>query len=157
MRRPGGTRNDCAISGRRGGQNGSAGISPSGRRARPPETATSLRASAVARTICAKCAENPWRTACSRSGRMEPVQQRRSFLGVLVGSISAVVGAMMAVPLFRFTAWPMFHKGGGTDWFALGPVDSYKGDLPVRAEIEVRKVDGWRVSTAKQTVYVTRA
>lgn len=88
---------------------------------------------------------------------MEPVQQRRSFLGVLVGSISAVVGAMMAVPLFRFTAWPMFHKGGGTDWFALGPVDSYKGDLPVRAEIEVRKVDGWRVSTAKQTVYVTRA
>ena len=88
---------------------------------------------------------------------MEPVQQRRSFLGVLVGSISAVVGAMMAVPLFRFTAWPMFHKGGGADWFALGPVDSFKSELPVRAEIEVRKVDGWRVSTAKQTVYVTRA
>ena len=88
---------------------------------------------------------------------MEPVQKRRSFLGVLVGSISAVVGAMMAVPLFRFTAWPMFHKGGSADWFALGPADSFKGELPVRAEIEVRKVDGWRVSTAKQTVYVVRA
>lgn len=76
---------------------------------------------------------------------------------MLVGSISAVVGALMVVPLGRFTTWPMFHRGGGADWFALGPADKFTGELPVRAEIEVRKVDGWRVSTAKQTVYVTRA
>ncbi len=84
------------------------------------------------------------------------VVKRRSFLGMLVGSISAFVGGLMAVPLFRFAAWPMFHRGGAADWFALGPADSFKGDSPVRAEIDVRKTDGWRVSTAKQTVYVTR-
>ncbi|MGZ3441034.1 MAG: Rieske 2Fe-2S domain-containing protein, partial [Polyangia bacterium] len=85
------------------------------------------------------------------------VLKRRSFLGTLVGGISAAVGAIMAVPLFRFAAWPMFHKGGGADWFALGKADAFSGDGPVRTEIEVRKTDGWRVSTAKQTVYVTRA
>ena len=82
--------------------------------------------------------------------------KRRSFFGMLVGSISGAVGALMVVPLFRFSSWPMFQKRGAADWFALGPVDSFKSATPVRAEIEVRKLDGWRVSTAKQTVYVTR-
>ena len=36
--------------------------------------------------------------------------KRRSFLGLLVGGISAVVGALMAVPLGRFAAWPMFRR-----------------------------------------------
>jgi menaquinol-cytochrome c reductase iron-sulfur subunit len=83
--------------------------------------------------------------------------KRRSFLGTLVGSISAVVGAIMAVPLIRFASWPVFHGGGAADWFALGPADKFTSDTPVRAEVEVRKQDGWRVSVAKQTVYVTRA
>jgi menaquinol-cytochrome c reductase iron-sulfur subunit len=83
--------------------------------------------------------------------------KRRSFLGSLVGSISAVVGVIMAVPLIRFASWPVFHGGGSADWFALGPTDKFASETPVRAEVEVRKQDGWRVSTAKQTVYVTRA
>ena len=87
---------------------------------------------------------------------MEAIK-RRSFFGMLIGSISAAVGTIMVVPLFRFSSWPMFQKRGAADWFALGPVDSFKSATPVRAEIEVRKLDGWRVSTAKQTVYVTRA
>jgi menaquinol-cytochrome c reductase iron-sulfur subunit len=74
----------------------------------------------------------------------------------LVASISGVVGALMVVPLFRFSAWPMFHRSGSADWFALGPADKFDGNTPARVEIEVRKVDGWRVSTAKQTIYVTR-
>jgi len=45
---------------------------------------------------------------------------RRSFFGVLVGSISAVVGALMAVPLVRFVLDPVLRGGGGADWYALG-------------------------------------
>ena len=81
---------------------------------------------------------------------------RRSFLGVLVGSISAVVGAVMAIPLIRLAAYPMTHGGGEADWFPLGKADSFTGDAPIRADVEVRKRDGWRVTTAKQTVWVTR-
>ncbi|MGH9315907.1 MAG: ubiquinol-cytochrome c reductase iron-sulfur subunit [Thermoanaerobaculia bacterium] len=81
---------------------------------------------------------------------------RRSFFGILVGSISAVVGALMAIPLARFALHPLFHPGGGADWYPLGAPEDFSGADPVRAEVEVRKVDGWRASVVKQTVWVTR-
>jgi len=82
---------------------------------------------------------------------------RRSFFGVLVGSISAVVAAMMAVPLVRFALHPVLHGGGAADWFALGsPEDFAAAAEPVRTEVSFRRVDGWRATTVKQTVWVTR-
>jgi menaquinol-cytochrome c reductase iron-sulfur subunit len=81
---------------------------------------------------------------------------RRSFFGTLVGAISAVVGALMAIPLMRFAAYPVFHGGGEADWFPLGKPEGFTGPDPIRAEIEVRKQDGWRVSTSKQTVWIAR-
>jgi menaquinol-cytochrome c reductase iron-sulfur subunit len=88
----------------------------------------------------------------------EPVESttRRSFFGTLVGAISAVVGALMAIPLIRFAAYPVFHGGGGADWFPVGKPDNFTGAEPIRAVVEVRKQDGWRVSTTKQTVWITR-
>jgi menaquinol-cytochrome c reductase iron-sulfur subunit len=83
---------------------------------------------------------------------------RRSFFGVLVGSISAVVGALMAVPLVRFALDPVLRSGGGVDWFALGGPEELAAAAakePVRAEVSFRRVDGWRATTVKQTVWVT--
>jgi nitrite reductase/ring-hydroxylating ferredoxin subunit len=81
---------------------------------------------------------------------------RRSFFGILVGAISTVVGAIMAIPLARFALHPLFHPGGGADWYPLGRLEDFSGGDPVRAEVEVHKVDGWRASVVKQTVWVTR-
>jgi Rieske Fe-S protein len=83
-------------------------------------------------------------------------QPRRSFLGVLVAAVSAVVAAFMAIPAVRFLFYPVLHAASGADWFALGKVDSFTGPLPIRAEVEIRKRDGWRVSTGRQTVWITR-
>lgn len=83
---------------------------------------------------------------------------RRSFFGVLVGSISAVVGALMAVPLVRFALDPVLRGGGAADWFALGTPEQLAAAAaaePVRAEVSFRRVDGWRATTVKQTVWVT--
>jgi menaquinol-cytochrome c reductase iron-sulfur subunit len=83
---------------------------------------------------------------------------RRSFFGVLVGSISAVVGLLMAVPLVRFALDPVLRGGGGADWFALGPTGELAAaaaTAPQRAEVSFRRVDGWRATTVKQTVWVT--
>jgi menaquinol-cytochrome c reductase iron-sulfur subunit len=86
-----------------------------------------------------------------------PPGTRRSFFGVLVGAISAVVGAMMAVPLVRFALHSVLHGGGGADWFALGSHEELAAaGGPVRAEVSFRRVDGWRATTVKQTVWVTR-
>ncbi len=81
---------------------------------------------------------------------------RRSFVGTLVAAISAVVGVLMAVPLLRFAAYPVTHGGGGADWFPIGSPDRFRGTEPIRAEVEVRKREGWRVSVARQAVWVTR-
>jgi len=84
---------------------------------------------------------------------------RRSFFGVLVGSISAVVGALMAVPLVRFALDPVLRGGGGADWYPLGSHQELAAATaaePVRAEVSFRRVDGWRATTVKQTVWVTR-
>jgi menaquinol-cytochrome c reductase iron-sulfur subunit len=83
---------------------------------------------------------------------------RRSFFGVLVGSISAVVGALMAVPLVRFALDPVLRGGGAADWFALGSPEELAtaaATEPVRAEVSFRRVAGWRATTGKQTVWVT--
>lgn len=85
------------------------------------------------------------------------VQPRRSFLGALVAAVSAVVAAFMAIPAVRFLLYPALHGASGADWFALGKADSFAGPLPIRAEVEIRKRDGWRVSTNRQTVWITRA
>jgi menaquinol-cytochrome c reductase iron-sulfur subunit len=88
------------------------------------------------------------------SGHQGP--SRRSFFGILVGSISAVVGALMAIPLARFALYPLFHPGGAADWYPLGTPEDFSGPDPVRSAVEVRKVEGWRASVVKQTVWVTR-
>jgi menaquinol-cytochrome c reductase iron-sulfur subunit len=85
-----------------------------------------------------------------------PELTRRSFFETLIGAVSVVVGAIMAVPLIRFALYPITHGGGGTDWFSLGALDDFKHGDPVRAEVMVQKRDGWRESTTKQTVWVTK-
>ncbi len=101
-------------------------------------------------------AEASTRQEAAAMGPLVP-STRRSFFGVLVGSISAVVGAMMALPLVRFALHPVFHPSGGADWFALGSPEEFRGATePVRAEVSFRRVDGWRATTVRQTVWVTR-
>lgn len=81
---------------------------------------------------------------------------RRSFFGILVAAVSAVVGAIMSIPVARFLLFPVFRSGEGAGWFSLGDPGRFSGTGPFRSEVEVRKVDGWRVSTVRRTVWVVR-
>lgn len=83
-------------------------------------------------------------------------QNRRSFFAVLVGSVSVVVGALMAIPALRFFLYPVLRAIGGTEWLSVGTPSSFVGPGPFRKEVEIRKVDGWRASTVKRTVWVVR-
>lgn len=81
---------------------------------------------------------------------------RRSFLGALVAAVSGVVAAFMAIPAVRFVFYPVLHGASGSDWSPVGRVDSLTGPLPIRADVDVRKRDGWRVTTTKQSIWITR-
>lgn len=81
---------------------------------------------------------------------------RRSFLTTLMAAIGAVLAPLMAIPLLRFATYPVFAPAGSADWYSLGSVDAFGGTAPIRADVTVRKRDGWRVTEAKQSVWVTR-
>jgi len=90
----------------------------------------------------------------SAEARLLPT--RRSFFAVLIGSISGVVGILMAVPVLRYLLYPVFRATGGVAWYSVGRADEFAGQGPFRKEVEVRRVDGWRALTSKRAVWVVR-
>src|ERR1043165_5607875 len=83
---------------------------------------------------------------------------RRSFLGVLLGFGSVVVGAALGVPLIRFALHPLLATTTKTDWSDIGPIDEF-GSLtaPLKKLITVEQRDGWRKIVSEKAVYVLPA
>jgi len=82
---------------------------------------------------------------------------RRSFLGVLLGLGTAGVGALLSVPLVRFTLHPILAKTTETAWSDLGAADEFAAlTSPVKRLITVEQRDGWRKMVSEKSVYVTQ-
>jgi menaquinol-cytochrome c reductase iron-sulfur subunit len=82
---------------------------------------------------------------------------RRSFLAVLIGLGTAVVGALLAVPLVRFALYPLFARTADTSLSDLGAIDSYSNlTEPVQKIVSVTQRDGWREVVSEKPVYVTK-
>lgn len=80
---------------------------------------------------------------------------RRSFLGVLLGFGTVVVGAALSVPLLRFALHPLLTTTTKTDWSDVGKVDELKSlTAPVKKLITVEQRDGWRKIASEKAVYV---
>jgi menaquinol-cytochrome c reductase iron-sulfur subunit len=82
---------------------------------------------------------------------------RRSYIGWLTGLCTAGVSAVLAVPLIRFSLYPLRAKTTEVKWSDVGPV----GDLaslttPVQRSLTVEQVDGWRKAISEKVVYVTK-
>jgi menaquinol-cytochrome c reductase iron-sulfur subunit len=82
---------------------------------------------------------------------------RRSYIGWLMGLCTAGVSAVLAVPLIRFSLYPLRAKTTEVKWSDVGPV----GDLaplttPVQRSLTVEEVDGWRKAVSEKVVYVTK-
>jgi menaquinol-cytochrome c reductase iron-sulfur subunit len=80
---------------------------------------------------------------------------RRSFLGVLIGFGSAVVGAALAVPVIRFALHPLLSKTTERAWSDVGKADEFASlSAPVKKLITVEQRDGWRKIVSDKAVYV---
>lgn len=83
---------------------------------------------------------------------------RRSYLGWLIGLCTAGVGAVLAVPLIRFSLYPLRVQTTQVKWSDAGPASDFGAlSAPVRRSITVEQVDGWRKSAAERVVYVTKS
>jgi len=82
---------------------------------------------------------------------------RRSFLGVLLGVGSFFVGALLAVPLFRFALFPLLRRTTEIKASPLGDVTSFSSLTdPVMRTIQIEQVDGWRKAVSEKAVYITK-
>jgi menaquinol-cytochrome c reductase iron-sulfur subunit len=93
----------------------------------------------------------------SADAKPESRSRRAILTAIVVGAVTTAAGALMAAPAVRFVVYPLMHPTSGADWFPLGKLDSFQELAPIRAEVDVRKRDGWRVTTTRQTVWVTRS
>ena len=82
---------------------------------------------------------------------------RRSFLAGLLGTGSAMVGALLAVPLIRFTLHPVLATTTQKSWSDVGRVDELQSlDAPVKKLVTMEQLDGWRKIVLEKPVYVSK-
>ncbi|MGA2813197.1 MAG: ubiquinol-cytochrome c reductase iron-sulfur subunit [Candidatus Acidiferrum sp.] len=85
-----------------------------------------------------------------------PIRSRRSFLGVLLGVGSALIGGLLAVPLIRFAIFPLIRRTTDVKNSPLGPLSDFSSlPEPVMRTIQIESVDGWRKAISEKAVYVT--
>src|SRR5450755_2931559 len=95
--------------------------------------------------------------ATGREADGSPVRSRRSFFGVLLAVGSALIGALLAVPLLRFALFPLIRPTTDLKNSPLGPLADFSSiSEPLMRTIQIEQVDGWRKAISEKAVYVTK-
>jgi len=80
---------------------------------------------------------------------------RRSFVGVLLGFGTVVMGAALSVPLIRFALHPLLSTTNETGWSDVGKMDEFASlTAPMKKLITVEQRDGWRKIISEKAIYV---
>jgi menaquinol-cytochrome c reductase iron-sulfur subunit len=86
--------------------------------------------------------------------RDEPIS-RRSFLGVLLGFGTVVMGAALSVPLIRFALHPLLAKTTDIGWSDVGKIDEFASlTAPMKKLVRVEQLDAWRKIISEKAIYV---
>ena len=84
-------------------------------------------------------------------------ETRRSFLSGLLAVGSATVGALLAIPLVRFTLHPLLARTTEKSWSEIGKVDDFQNlDAPIKKLVTIEQRDGWRKTVLEKPVYVSK-
>jgi menaquinol-cytochrome c reductase iron-sulfur subunit len=95
--------------------------------------------------------------ALHRHGPDHEPANRRSFLAGLLAAGSAAVGALLAVPLVRFTLHPVLARTTEKSWSDVGSVDEFQSlGTPVKKPVTIEQRDGWRKTVTEKPVYVSK-
>jgi menaquinol-cytochrome c reductase iron-sulfur subunit len=84
-------------------------------------------------------------------------ENRRSFLGALLGVGSVFVGALLSVPLIRFALFPLIRRTTELKSAPVGAVSEFASlSEPAMRIIQIEQVDGWRKMISEKAVYITK-
>ena len=80
---------------------------------------------------------------------------RRSYIMALFALTGTVAGALLAVPLFRFAAFPLRKDESDAGWTDVGPAADFASlTAPVAKTITLERRDAWQTATSQTAVYV---
>lgn len=80
---------------------------------------------------------------------------RRSFLGALFAVGGAAVSLILAIPLVRFSTFPLRKVAAEGDWSDVGPVGDFASiTAPVAKTISIEHRDAWQTTSNQTAVYV---
>ncbi|MEO8737385.1 MAG: ubiquinol-cytochrome c reductase iron-sulfur subunit [Edaphobacter sp.] len=83
---------------------------------------------------------------------------RRSFVMAMFAVSGTVVGALLAVPLFRFATFPLRKTESETEWSDVGLVTEFASlTVPVAKTITLERRDAWQTTSSQTAVYVLPA
>src|SRR5260221_10372086 len=106
--------------------------------------------------MCA-CAGDSEATTEKPSAPGLSLENRRSFLGALLGLGSIFVGALLSVPLIRFALFPLLRRTTELKASPVGGLTNFSSlSEPVMRTIQIEQVDGWRKAVSEKAVYVTK-
>lgn len=89
------------------------------------------------------------------NGAAQQSLSRRSFLGVLLGFGTVVMGAALSVPLIRFALHPLLTKTTEIGWSNVGKIDEFASlTAPAKRLIRVEQRDAWRKIISEKPIYV---
>jgi menaquinol-cytochrome c reductase iron-sulfur subunit len=105
--------------------------------------------------MCARDGDSETTAAKSPSSGL-PFENRRSFLGALVGVGSVFAGVLLSVPLVRFALFPLLRRTTEVKRSSVGELREFSSlTQPVMRTIQIEQVDGWRKAISEKAVYVT--
>jgi menaquinol-cytochrome c reductase iron-sulfur subunit len=83
---------------------------------------------------------------------------RRSFVMTMFAVSGTVVGALLAVPLFRFATFPLRRTESESEWSDVGQVADFASlTAPVAKTITLQRRDAWETASSQVAVYVLPA
>ena len=85
----------------------------------------------------------------------DSMPERRSFLGFALAAVGGLVSAALAVPLVRFSTFPLRDSAEESSWSDVGKIGEFHSlTQPVARAIEVTRVEGWRTTVVQNGVYI---
>src|ERR1700682_2552306 len=103
------------------------------------------------------CASDPESATQKPAAPRSFPDNRRSFLGALLGVGSVFVGGLLSVPLIRFALFPLLRRTTELKSSPVGALSEFSPlTEPAMRTIQIEQVDGWRKAISEKAVYVTK-
>lgn len=103
------------------------------------------------------CAGDPEEAGQKFAASEPPREDRRSFLGALLGVGSVFMGGLLSVPLIRFALFPLLRRTTELKSSPVGTLNEFAAlREPLMRTIQIEQVDGWRKAVSEKAIYITR-